>query len=435
MVLARWEKPIQDEAGNLITDLMVEVRDENAEGTPLATGLCSDRDGLVALGNPFSAPTGVVGFHAPGGCYSVRVYKAGTDQTFRFQPVGTAAERDIIEGTGDVSGPDDSVDGEVVLFSGTSGKQIKRGGLLSALWAAMIHAFTSKGTPVGADEIGILDSAASFVGKRLTLTNLTAFLKAYFDTLYKGISGSASTTIQYDANDTFLKAAVSGTRVFVELWGAGASGGRGISSFSGGGGGGGGYVCGWFTLAELPSSVSITIGAGGLARTVNGTAGQAGGNSTFGSLLTAYGGGPGGGPPSTPSAGGGSGAGQGAAGTAGNNTGSAVSGGAAGVFGPGTGGGGAASGAAGGSTYISGGGGGGNGGAGGDAGWGGAGGGGGNSSGSAAGGTSKFGGNGGAGSSGSTAATAGSVPGGGGGGSLTGNSGAGGGGRCRVTVW
>ena len=51
--------------------------------------------------------------------------------------------------------------------------------------ASLIHAATSKTTPVDADEIPLSDSAASNVLKKLTWSNIKATLKAYFDTLYK----------------------------------------------------------------------------------------------------------------------------------------------------------------------------------------------------------------------------------------------------------
>jgi hypothetical protein len=46
------------------------------------------------------------------------------------------------------------------------------------------HAATSKATPVDADEIALVDSAASNVLKKLTWANLKATLKTYFDGLY-----------------------------------------------------------------------------------------------------------------------------------------------------------------------------------------------------------------------------------------------------------
>lgn len=50
------------------------------------------------------------------------------------------------------------------------------------------HAATSKATPVDADELPIVDSAASNVLKKLTWANLKATLKTYLDTLYAAIT-------------------------------------------------------------------------------------------------------------------------------------------------------------------------------------------------------------------------------------------------------
>ena len=52
--------------------------------------------------------------------------------------------------------------------------------------ASVIHAATPKGTPIDADEVGLIDSGASNVLKKLTWTNIKATLKTYFDTLYIG---------------------------------------------------------------------------------------------------------------------------------------------------------------------------------------------------------------------------------------------------------
>jgi len=50
--------------------------------------------------------------------------------------------------------------------------------------ASSIHGVASKETPVDADEIGGIDTEASNVLKKHTWTNIKAFLKTYFDTLY-----------------------------------------------------------------------------------------------------------------------------------------------------------------------------------------------------------------------------------------------------------
>lgn len=59
------------------------------------------------------------------------------------------------------------------------------------------HAATSKATPVDADELPIVDSAASNVLKKLTWANLKATAKTYFDTLYQTVlvSGTNIKTI------------------------------------------------------------------------------------------------------------------------------------------------------------------------------------------------------------------------------------------------
>jgi hypothetical protein len=60
----------------------------------------------------------------------------------------------------------------------------------ASIVAAEIHAATGKTTPVDADELGIADSAASFALKKLTWANLKATLKTYFDTLYPAETAS-----------------------------------------------------------------------------------------------------------------------------------------------------------------------------------------------------------------------------------------------------
>jgi hypothetical protein len=56
------------------------------------------------------------------------------------------------------------------------------------------HAATGKTTPVDADELALVDSAASNVLKKLTWANLKATIKAYTDTLYPSGSGTSTGT-------------------------------------------------------------------------------------------------------------------------------------------------------------------------------------------------------------------------------------------------
>lgn len=131
-------------------------------------------------------------------------------------------------GGGDVVGPSGAVNNHVAFFDGVTGKLLKDSGLtLSgtntgdqstitgnagtatklaaarnldgvafdgsadvAIIAPATHAATSKATPVDADELSLVDSAAAFVLKKLTWANIKATLKTYFDTLYAPASSS-----------------------------------------------------------------------------------------------------------------------------------------------------------------------------------------------------------------------------------------------------
>jgi len=115
---------------------------------------------------------------------------------------------------------------------------------------------------------------------------------------------SAATSVNLQAftvSGTWTKP-VTATFVMVEAWGAGGGGGSGSrvvlgnASMGGGGGGGGAYAYRVFAASELTSTVTVTIGAGGTGGTAisvdstNGNNGVTGGNTTFGSFITAYGG-------------------------------------------------------------------------------------------------------------------------------------------------
>jgi len=126
-------------------------------------------------------------------------------------------------------------------------------------------------------------------------------------------------TQTFDSSGTWTKPAgySASSRVLVQAWGAGGSGGRNTTATSASGGGGGGYIERWLNLSQLGATETITIGAGGAARTATNQAGAVGGNTTVGSLVTAYGGGGGG---TVANASGGGGGGQLSAGTTASTT-------------------------------------------------------------------------------------------------------------------
>lgn len=95
----------------------------------------------------------------------------------------------------------------------------------------------------------------------------------------------------FTSSGTWTKPTGYGTssRVLIQVWGGGGSGGKHTYA---GGGGGGGYNETWLFLSQLGATETITIGSGGAGKTTQ-SAGNAGGTSSVGSLISAYGGGAG----------------------------------------------------------------------------------------------------------------------------------------------
>lgn len=105
------------------------------------------------------------------------------------------------------------------LAAGTANKLLKSGGTANApVWediGLVVNALTAKATPVDADSIMVVDTAASNVGKKTTFTQIKAFLKTYFDGLYNNYThptsagnkhipagGAANQVLRYSADGT-----------------------------------------------------------------------------------------------------------------------------------------------------------------------------------------------------------------------------------------
>lgn len=91
--LGRFQRTAVDAAGNVLPLASVEVR---SEASGLLATLFSDRAGAAGIANPFTADAnGFAAFHAEGGSYKIVATLGATSITWRYVPVGTAAERDI----------------------------------------------------------------------------------------------------------------------------------------------------------------------------------------------------------------------------------------------------------------------------------------------------------------------------------------------------
>jgi hypothetical protein len=96
MVLARWQRTIVDDAGNILPGAQVTVRRE-VSGAPLAV-LYSDRDGTTPLGNPFTADgDGFAAFHVVGGAYRITATAGAFASIWRYVGIGTASENDVAD--------------------------------------------------------------------------------------------------------------------------------------------------------------------------------------------------------------------------------------------------------------------------------------------------------------------------------------------------
>lgn len=93
----------------------------------------------------------------------------------------------------------------------------------------------------------------------------------------------------FNTSGTWTKPA-GAKEVFIEGWGGGGGSGGTTANNQSAGAGAGGYSYRWMQASDIASPVTVTVGSGGTPGTVGPTVGGDGGNSTFGTYLTAFGG-------------------------------------------------------------------------------------------------------------------------------------------------
>jgi hypothetical protein len=140
----------------------------------------------------------------------------------------------------------------------------------------------------GGSALAVLDPAGSALiagaigsGLRSLLEYIGGAFRILSPLLSSLGGGSQRYYWQFTSSGTWTKPAGLDDDAMVTIEGWGGGGGGATGGLGQGGGGGGGYKRLIVRAGDLPSSVSVTIGAGGAI-------GSNGSNTTFGSLLTAY---------------------------------------------------------------------------------------------------------------------------------------------------
>jgi len=153
--------------------------------------------------------------------------------------------------------------------------------------------------PAGFESGGVTPIANGGTGQITAAAAIAALLpsqggnanKALITTGTSLLWGNAisSSFTKYETTGTFTWTKPAGVTTVIALcWGGGGAGGK-HDDYYGGGGAGASCVIGILAAADLSSSETITVGAGGTSTTSNGY-GQSGANSSFGSHVTGYGG-------------------------------------------------------------------------------------------------------------------------------------------------
>ena len=192
---------------------------------------------------------------------------------------GTAAEITVTNGDGVAGAPTISIPAALTLTGKTATGGTFTGGLWNGTAIGVAYGGTGLATLTANNVIlGNGTGAPSFVAPGTSGNVLTSN-----GTTWQSADARAPDYQPFTASGVWTKPSgkSSSARVLVQVW-AGGAGGTGGGGQYGAGGGGGGYKERWFALSDLAATETVTVGSGGSAAN--------GGNSSFGSFMTAYGG-------------------------------------------------------------------------------------------------------------------------------------------------
>ena len=252
----------------------------------------------LTLGSALPVASGGTGTATPALVQGANVTITGTwpNQTIAAASPGTGTVTSV-SGTGTVNGI--SLSGSVTTSGSlTLGGTLSGVNLTSQVTGTLPVANGGTGATTLTSNNVILGNGTSaplFVAPSTSGNVLTSNGSTWQSTAPAG----APNLQEFTGSGTYTKPA-GATFVMVECFGAGGGGGSGRRSSGnrsgGGAGGGGSYAYRLFKASDLASTVTVTIGSGGTAgaaQTVdntNGITGVSGGDTTFGSHLSAFGG-------------------------------------------------------------------------------------------------------------------------------------------------